>query len=216
MIKKVALGLTLSLITIPFLLGGVGKRSDISDKENLVVISGPGSMKAAQEIIDKKGKELNVLINSPGGSVIGGHILVSAMEMAKARGMKVNCTVGVVAASMAMNLLAYCDERRALPNSLLLFHEAYMLIGGGMFVPPTKLTSRDTRRMSRDSDILSKEFEDRLIKELDTDPETFREHNESETLWPAHVFASRFPGFKLVLVDDIQLPEGIKLFNIEE
>lgn len=67
-------------------------------------------------------KDIYILINSPGGSVAAGNIFISAMTMAKARGVKVKCVVPVYAASMAFSIMLNCSENYALPNASLLFH----------------------------------------------------------------------------------------------
>lgn len=70
---------------------------------------------AASPIID-------IILESPGGSVFAGNVFLNAMHVAQGRGYKLRCIVPAFAASMAFIIFTYCDERYALPNSLLLFH----------------------------------------------------------------------------------------------
>lgn len=65
---------------------------------------------------------IDMLINSPGGSVFVGTSILDAMNVARARGSKIRCVVGALAASMAFIILSECDERYTLPNAKLLFH----------------------------------------------------------------------------------------------
>ncbi len=66
-------------------------------------------------------------INSPGGSVDAGLILVDTIKSVKA---PIHCVVESAAYSMAAIFLTYCDKRYALPHATIMLHEAsYGMMG---------------------------------------------------------------------------------------
>jgi ATP-dependent protease ClpP protease subunit len=134
---------------------------DFSDP-NTIVLSGmvnaemvvPAAQKIEQLSNDPEIENIDIFINSPGGEVETGIILISAFDLAKARGKTVRCAVGIMAASMAMHFLGQCDERFAFKNTLLLFHEIY---SGG-----NKITEKKARQMADSMKILSKKLDGNL------------------------------------------------------
>lgn len=73
----------------------------------------------------EKGKAVYLLINSPGGSVLQGALITSAMEAAKG---PVNTVCMQLCASMAAIIHQYGTNRYVLDRSILMFHDA----AGGM------------------------------------------------------------------------------------
>lgn len=71
---------------------------------------------------------VQLIINSPGGSVIAADALISAMTMAQSRGWRFRCSVPFVAASAAFQIFAHCDERVAMQRALLLWHPVRQII----------------------------------------------------------------------------------------
>lgn len=71
---------------------------------------------------------IDIILTSPGGYVHLGEIIIQAMEQAKGQGKIIRCIVPSFAASMAANILLNCDQRFALPDAKILFHEA--AVGG--------------------------------------------------------------------------------------
>jgi len=69
-------------------------------------------------------KPVSVIINSPGGEVNSGYIFVDYMARVQSMGVKVNCYVKHIAASMAFQIFLYCDNRYIISSSLLLWHPA--------------------------------------------------------------------------------------------
>lgn len=65
-----------------------------------------------------------MVINSPGGSIDTGLVMLNAMTTAKSRGVKFTCVTPIMAASMAFAVYAHCDVRYAFRFSYLLWHEA--------------------------------------------------------------------------------------------
>jgi len=86
--------------------------------------------KVAREItaLSKKSKEpIVILIDSPGGSVLSGEKVVSAIEASKADVYTV-CTG--MCASMAAIIHAYGTKRLATDRAILMYHDASAMVGG--------------------------------------------------------------------------------------
>lgn len=126
MIKRLTV-LLAALVSFSFPL--FGATYEVLDQKRLVevidVVDGSMIVDVAQRI-DKLSQESNkpidIVINSPGGSVLVGTSIVDSMTLAKNRGVTLRCFSGVLSASMAFIVLAHCDERYVLPNAKLLFH----------------------------------------------------------------------------------------------
>jgi ATP-dependent Clp protease, protease subunit len=89
---------------------------------------------------DDPDKEINLYINSPGGSVSAGLGIYDAMQHIKA---PVNTTVVGLAASMgALLLAAGTGKRYALPNSRIMIHQP-LLHGVGGQVTDIEITARE-------------------------------------------------------------------------
>lgn len=117
------------VMALSFLSSGVFATTLELDKNRLVEIIDEVDGTMLVDVIQRIDKlstqssdDIDVLINSPGGSVFVGTSIIDAMNVAKARGVKFRCTVGTLAASMAFIILSECDERYSLPNAKLLFH----------------------------------------------------------------------------------------------
>jgi ATP-dependent protease ClpP protease subunit len=210
-IAAVAMFLTFGLMA--FLASqaeGAEASLDWSDKVVIPIIGEVGSSVIGQagfvEQITNEAepsKVLHIFINSPGGSVVAGNIFIQSMEVAKARGWKIECAVSNIAASMAMHILTHCDKRVILQNGYLLFHEARVQVGGAM-------TAREMRRNAQSMDAMTYELEEYMIDELGCSPAFYREHNEGETMWTAATFKQAFPKFNLIIVKDIKVPKDVK------
>lgn len=77
--------------------------------------------------------DVELYINSQGGSVFAGNEMINALKQFKATGRKLEITVGSMAASMAANIVAMsgADRVKAFNNSKFMFHGAYGLTEGG-------------------------------------------------------------------------------------
>jgi len=83
------------------------------------------SMKKAQkevlELSSQGDEPIWIRINSPGGSVDAGLILIDTMKAVKA---PIHCIVESSAYSMGAIILSYCDKRYGMPHSTFMLHEA--------------------------------------------------------------------------------------------
>jgi ATP-dependent Clp protease protease subunit len=80
--------------------------------------------------LDKE-DEINIFINSPGGSVMEGLKIVSYIEMLN-KNVKVNC-IADFAASMAFIITQSCKNRFALKSSILMQHQMSLMNKGNLF-----------------------------------------------------------------------------------
>jgi len=98
---------------------------------------------------------ITIVIDSYGGSVGAGMALIQVMRAAQARGLRIDCVVTGNAMSMGFFILAACDNRYTLKDSLLLWHPIRVMYQG-------PLTGRGAAILARD--LL--EFERPLLNEL--------------------------------------------------
>lgn len=97
------------------------------DLSRTINLEGPISFNAIDASIrlaimnQESSKPITILLNSPGGSVIAGARLISAMQASKA---KVNTVCLSMCASMAFMIHQYGSERLALDRAILMSHPA--------------------------------------------------------------------------------------------
>lgn len=117
-------------------------------KDRIVFLGTPVDDQVANAIIaqllflesDDPDKEINLYINSPGGSVSAGLGIYDAMQHIKS---PVNTTVVGLAASMgAVLLTAGTGKRYALPNARIMIHQP-LLNGVGGQVTDIEITARE-------------------------------------------------------------------------
>lgn len=75
---------------------------------------------------------ITVIINSPGGSVTAGEILMSALDMARVVGIRVDCVVIGMSYSMGFNTLGSCSKIYATSAATFLFHPVRATVGEPM------------------------------------------------------------------------------------
>jgi len=126
-------------------------------------------------------KSVDLVINSPGGSVTTGFLFLNLMQDAQSKGLKVKCYVAGIAASMAFQILTYCDERHALDLSYLLWHRARVRLGG-MFGTP--ITAPQALTLGRDLEATDNVIFSQVLKVLKQDmaASDVADHFEAETL----------------------------------
>lgn len=99
---------------------------------------------AGQEILkaSKSGvKEVQLVLNSPGGQIITGNLFIGMLQEAKANGTQITCFVPQIAASMAFQIFLHCNKRYALSTSYLLWHRARVSVGmGEVLTGPASMT----------------------------------------------------------------------------
>ena len=119
--------------------------------------------------------ELNFISTGLAISIFSGLLFINSMLSAQSEGVKIRCYVPGMAASMAFQIFAFCDERYVLEYSMLLWHPPR--ISGFMTLTPKKL-----KDMSDRMETLEKELVDPLRKKLFMIPNKiflFHYHNET-------------------------------------
>jgi len=74
---------------------------------------------------------LEIVIHSPGGSVLDGYTLYHEINALRARGVFVTATINSLAASMASVIAMACDEIRMVPQGRMMIHEVQQGVRGG-------------------------------------------------------------------------------------
>jgi ATP-dependent protease ClpP protease subunit len=138
---------------------------------------------------------IDLVINSPGGSVVSGLVFLSAMKVAQSRGVKFRCVTTLMSASMAFFFLANCDERYAFENAYLLWHPISMTYGDGQ---RSDTLIHDGKWMDGIEALMIRE----ILPALDIPFGLYMYHRNHETLWTAKLLEQTAPKF-LVLVDDV-------------
>lgn len=147
-----------------------------------------------------------LLINSPGGLVIAGSSFIDSMLVAKKRGAPLICITGIMAASMAFNILVHCDERYALRHAKLLFHPIRIRTS-------QPLTARMLLEAYRDLNRYEKYLQGGLRHMLGVSREWFSYHYRAETMWEAEQLIEETRKGWLSIVDDVKGTD--KLFTID-
>jgi ATP-dependent protease ClpP protease subunit len=74
--------------------------------------------------------ELEIVIHSPGGSVLDGYTLYNEIKALRARGVVVTATINSLAASMASVIAMACDKIQMVPNGRMMIHEVKQGVHG--------------------------------------------------------------------------------------
>jgi ATP-dependent protease ClpP protease subunit len=93
------------------------------------------------------GRDVVMVIDSPGGSVYAGFDFVDSMRAAQAKGVTITCLIprGGMAASMAAYVLESCDRRYMHRQSMILFHSVSVSNPPGGTVDDVERFAREIR-----------------------------------------------------------------------
>lgn len=191
-------------LILSLLVTGSSAKADMGDRRMVIdtVITG-GTLAPLNEymtgILSKNvklaegGNTIDLVINSPGGSVVAGFEFVSLMNALQDKGYKFNCYVYHVAASMAFQILLQCDERHTLNGAFLLWHRARVFIGG---FEPAIFTAPVANTLSRQLQLVDDQIYADLRKKLTGADDAYtRWHFENETLHIGRALGDKLPGF---------------------
>ena len=145
---------------------------------------------------------IDILINSPGGSILFGNFIIQAIKQAKKRGVVVNCVSGTLAASMAFQLFVHCDSNYAFRTTQLLFHPPRIMTN-------SPLLKEDLLRMAIGLDGVEKQLVPELREMLQLPSSTFKEHYYLETLWNAEDLLAISGNPWIEIIDDVTGVSGI-------
>jgi ATP-dependent protease ClpP protease subunit len=147
--------------------------------------------------------DIEILLDSPGGSVVAGQELINLIEIAKDKGHDVNCYVLNVAASMAFQILTSCTNRYAMPGSFLLWH-------GVRVQTRQPITAEVAQSFADDLGRMNQLTLSQLDGSLKMTPEEIRRHFTAETLWSGISLSAADPDFLTVTGDYYRLAGRIK------
>jgi len=94
------------------------------------VIDGQSVGKAIKALLNVKGNDILLFIDSPGGSVMSGMQLIDVMQGLISQGKSITC-ISQFAASMAFVTTQACPKRIVLNSSVLMQHQASWGLQGG-------------------------------------------------------------------------------------
>lgn len=174
---------------------------------------GENGLAIANQIMDLAAKDANqpidILINSPGGSVTMGEFVVDSINAVKSRGIAVRCISVAAAASMAFSILDACSERYALKHTKLLFHPAKIMIPGFMGVA---IREDEAKKIYDQLHALDEELIAHLLETTGMDEKLLREAFFDEKFWDAEDLAKECRSDYLHVVDDVRgIPSPYKL-----
>lgn len=188
---------------VVYIYGAIGGRSALATAGQIEKMSmGEGA-----------GRPIYIVINSPGGEVLTGLQIVSAIQVAKSRGSEVKCVVGMLAASMASIIYDECSERYALRQSLLLWHPIATTFGG-LF--GGRLTPEVANTLAFGLESLQGDIPRKLQKSLGFDDKTWHYLFDGEAFITARWLHSHYNPHYLDLVDDVVgISPNVSLFSLQ-
>lgn len=119
-----------------------------------------------------EGEDVDIRINSCGGSVFGGMVIVAAISTIRKNGHKTRAIVEGLAASMASVVACACDELQMHEGSMLMIHNPWTLIEG------------DAEELKKQADLMEKVKRDMLavyVKKFDLPAEEISRLMDDET-----------------------------------
>lgn len=148
--------------------------------------------------------DVYILINSPGGSVYAGLQFISAMRIAKERGVVIKCIVPGMAMSMAFQFFLECTERYTLPYALLLWHP--VRIQGMFLLTPVVAQDLANSLLQAEHDLLPLILT--TLGSAGMEKETILYHYDMETVWTGSALHTSTDDF-LSIVDDVEGMQSI-------
>lgn len=184
-----------SLVASLFLNASVAPATPVITVADTAVIDQPimqGNLEPITKFVTESvGKRplINLIINSPGGSVMDGFAFLNRLDYARSKGLVVRCFVPEIAASMAFQILLHCDQRYALRRAGLLWHRVSIQVRGA------SLNSLNTRDLLRELVAIDQLIVEELNEGLAIDPGLILFHLDKETMHTAPNLHKLAPGF---------------------
>lgn len=173
------------------------------------VIRAPGILFKANELremaLDKSGKPIDIILNSPGGGVYAGLQFINAMIEARTLGVRLRCHVPGMAASMAFQIFVMCDERYAYEYSMFLWHP--VRVSGHMLLTPMAAAYLAWDLSEIEARLLTP-----LQHALALSSEEFFFHYNQETMWTAIGLIQISPKF-LTIVTAMPILGDLKVWH---
>jgi ATP-dependent Clp protease protease subunit len=195
---------------------------DLTD-EVVVLLNGPigGNGLAIAATIRKASREdkpIWLLIDSPGGSVIVGAQILSAIESA---GVQVNTVCLTLCASMAAIIHQYGTTRYMVDRSFLMFHEASGGVRGtvpqmlSQLTSMTRYLSKMSKRIAERAGMSFEEFNGKLASELWLDAEEASSSGFNDKVAAVHFLPEKAVNPQQELSDKAKPTNSHQILNIE-
>lgn len=117
-----------------------------------------------------------IIINSPGGEVDSGRLIIDRIEEEKRTGVKMVCIGVDEVSSMAFNIMSHCDIRMAKKTTKFLVHKIRTYMQGVM-------TIERLRELADRLEKEDKEFSDLNAKLMHLSPKQYNKFAVAETYW---------------------------------
>ena len=153
------------------------------------------------DLAQKSKKPIYLLVNSPGGSVMAGGVFIAAVELAKARGVKVKCVTSVMAASMAFSILTHCSERYILPSAHLLFHPVW--------TQAKYINARSAAQMATELDRIDSDLLNWLEQQMGMERDLLESAFYAEKWWTAKELKGATRSGWVTIVTDVTGVKGL-------
>lgn len=161
--------------------------------EHLLYIEGVisrGTMGPVQEALERAVDSgytgtVTIVLDSPGGEVLAGMKFVNTMNAAKGAGIRLDCYVLNMAASMAFQILTQCSSRHVLEGSFLLWHSVRVQVRGALTPAFARAIADDLERMNF---LIVGQLRESLIGMSDAD---IQKAFDQETFWSGAELSER-------------------------
>lgn len=121
-----------------------------------------------------------IFIDSPGGYIDSGQLMLNVMESERKQGVKQVCVVTGSASSMAFNFLTHCDVRMATADSRFVVHKAEMDLPPGV-----RHTAANLRLLANELDKEDEQFRQANSKAMHLTLPQYDAATAAEMLWTA-------------------------------
>jgi ATP-dependent Clp protease protease subunit len=134
------------------------KRMITLTEDNHVVLRGAidslTTSNCIKDLLNVKSNEINIYLQSPGGSVIDGYKIIQTIDALANSGKTINC-IGDFAASMAFGIMQACPHRYCHQGSVLMQHQ----MSGGLRGPLKNMKSLMNLLDELESDMTTRQAE---------------------------------------------------------
>jgi ATP-dependent protease ClpP protease subunit len=137
-----------------------------------------------------------IIINSPGGLVEEGMLIISKIREVQMRGKSVSCIVAGEAASMAFYIWSVCDQRFAVSGSMLMFHAAYAIF------PDSKQSLEELEEVVAKLKKSWYTLDVPTLTTLQVEEKDYREMRKIEKQWSPEALKAWAPKFIFTILGD--------------
>ena len=177
---------------------------DTDEERTTIEDCTPGQFRAFTKNLEPN-EELQISINSPGGSVYGGIAIANMIRQLSANGHKTTAFVEGLAASIASVIMCACDKVVLGESSLIMIHNCWSIVQG----------DANTLRKEADSmDVMNDAIISFYRSKFDLTPETLKSLMDQET-WFSGKEAESFNFNCEVIADEAGYKIAAKLKDID-